>query len=270
MTKIKQQPALVVVFLTSVLLVIDLFLPWQEVDGKQTSGFHGVGIAAMVFVAFVVVESSLQACGVIKKIPIPPPILILLPSFAALILIAIRFSVDSDGRQPAAWTGLALGLILVAAAILNALVLIKMTLHLRKVMKAQKTGSVAGAASTAAAKPAASAAKPPDTEAATGGGASCDGDWALTMDTPMGTQHMTLTLMSQGSELSGKADTPFGDQEFEGGIVKGDNIAWEVEATTPMPMTLTFKATISGDDLRGTANVAGMGETVFTGTRIKN
>src|SRR3954452_6791728 len=97
--------------------------------------------------------------------------------------------------------------------------------------------------------------------------ASCNGDWAITMDTPMGVQQLTLTLKSDDGELSGKADTPFGVQEFDGGVVKGDNIAWQIDVTTPMPMTLTFKASIIGDKLGGTAEVAGMGEAPFEGVR---
>lgn len=264
MTKIKQQPALFTVFVTSVLLVIDLFLPWQEVAGKQTSGFHGLGIAAMVFAAFVVVESTLQARGVIKKIPVPPAILILLPSLLALILVVVKFFVDSDGRQPAAWVGLALAIALYAAAVLNALPLIRMAIQMRKITTANKAGRAASA--VPAPKVAAGQKTAGPTSAA---GASCDGEWAVVMQTPMGVQEITLTLSSVAGELTGKADTPFGVQEFGGGVVKGDNIAWEIDVTTPMPMTLTFKATIIGDQLGGTAEVAGMGESPFEGTRIK-
>jgi hypothetical protein len=266
-TKIKQQPALFVVFVTSVLLVVDLFLPWQEIDGKQTSGFTGVGIAAMIFVAFIVVESTLQARGVVKKIPVPPAILILLPSLLALILVVVKFFVDSEGRQSAAWVGLALAVALHAAAVVNALPTIKMGIRMRRMMKEAKSGAVPAAKPAAKKQPAAkkkAAAKP---GAATSQGASCDGDWAITMETPMGRREMTLTLSSQGSELSGRADTPFGVQEFDGGVVNGDDISWEIDVTTPMPMTLTFKATVAGDRLNGTAEVAGMGESPFEGVR---
>jgi hypothetical protein len=262
-TKIKQQPALFVVFVTSALLVFDLFLPWQEIDGTKTSGFHGIGIAAMVLVAFVVVESTLQARGIVKKIPVPPSMLILLPSLLALVLIVTKLFVDSEGRQPAAWAGLALGVILVVAAVFNALALIKMGIQMRKMMKAAKAGAIPAATPTATRTPVQQAKAP-----AAPGGASCDGDWSVTMDTPMGVQRLTLTLVSQGSELTGRADTPFGDQEFYGGSVNGDNIAWEIEVTTPMPMTLEFKATVSGDNLKGLAEVAGMGGSSFEGTRL--
>jgi hypothetical protein len=266
-TKIKQQPALYAVLLTSVLLVLDLFLPWQDVDGKHTSGLHGIGIAAMIFAAFVAVESALQARGEVKKIPVPPAILILLPSLLALIVVAIKFFVDSDGRQPAAWVGLALAVGLYAAAVFNALPLIKMGLQMRKMMKAHKAGLAAAPAPAPAPAKAASSKKAAAKPVAAG--ASCDGDWAITMETPMGAQEMTLRLLSVGGELTGKADTPFGVQEFDGGVVKGDNIAWEIDVTTPMPMTLTFKATIIGDRIGGTAEVVGMGESPFEGTRIK-
>jgi hypothetical protein len=97
--------------------------------------------------------------------------------------------------------------------------------------------------------------------------ATCDGDWNITAETPMGTQNLTLTLVSDGQSLTGSADTPMGTQAFENGSVDGDQLAWKVKVRKPMPMTLRFKATVAGDTIDGTVAAGPLGESPFHGTR---
>ena len=98
--------------------------------------------------------------------------------------------------------------------------------------------------------------------------ANCDGDWNITAETPMGTQNLTLTLVSDGTSLSGSADTPMGEQSFDGGTIDGDQLAWQVKVRKPMPMTLKFKATVAGDAIDGTVKAGPLGESEFHGTRV--
>ena len=94
-----------------------------------------------------------------------------------------------------------------------------------------------------------------------------DGTWKLTLQSPMGPQDATLTLRSDGDRLSGQAETPFGDKDFDDGSIDGDQLSWSVKTLKPMPMTVKFQATVDGDSMSGTAKAGAFGTFEFTGTR---
>ena len=48
---------------------------------------------------------------------------------------------------------------------------------------------------------------------------SADGAWNVTINSPMGAQQATMTLVTDGSSLSGKMEGAQGTQEFAGGTV---------------------------------------------------
>lgn len=96
---------------------------------------------------------------------------------------------------------------------------------------------------------------------------SADGDWKVTMNSPMGSQEATLTLKADGSSLSGKIVGPQGTQEFDGGSVDGDQLAWKVSLTQPMPMNLEFSAKVDGDAIRGDVKLGAFGNATFEGQR---
>jgi aerobic carbon-monoxide dehydrogenase large subunit len=97
--------------------------------------------------------------------------------------------------------------------------------------------------------------------------AGADGTWNVTMDTPMGAQQMTLTLATNGNELSGKLGSPQGEMEFTGGTVDGDNLAWTVSIEQPMPMQIETTATVDGDTLTGESKLGAFGTAKLNGTR---
>jgi hypothetical protein len=99
-------------------------------------------------------------------------------------------------------------------------------------------------------------------------GSGIDGRWHCTMDTPMGAQAVMLTLSTEGGELSGEAESPFGTQSFSGGTVTGRAIAWHLSVTSPMAIELDFRATVEGDRLDGVVVAGPFGENAFEGTRV--
>lgn len=96
---------------------------------------------------------------------------------------------------------------------------------------------------------------------------SADGSWDCTINSPMGAQQATLTLVTDGSTLSGIMAGAQGTQEFAGGTVDGDNLQWEVQMTSPMPMTLEISATVAGDTISGNVKLGAFGNASFEGTR---
>ena len=96
---------------------------------------------------------------------------------------------------------------------------------------------------------------------------SADGKWNVTINSPMGAQQAELTLVTDGGSLSGSMAGPQGTQEFSGGTVDGNNLAWVVDMTSPMPMKLETTATVDGDNISGNVKLGAFGEATFTGTR---
>lgn len=96
---------------------------------------------------------------------------------------------------------------------------------------------------------------------------SADGSWNCTINSPMGAQQATITLVTDGGSLSGKMEGSQGTQEFSGGTADGDNLEWVVEMTSPMPMKLEISATVDGDSISGNVKLGAFGDATFSGTR---
>ncbi|MFV2089684.1 MAG: hypothetical protein ACC642_03430 [Pseudomonadales bacterium] len=96
---------------------------------------------------------------------------------------------------------------------------------------------------------------------------SADGTWNTTMNTPMGAQNGTMTLSTEGGALSGKLVSPQGEIDLEDGTIDGDNLTWKANITSPMAMTLEFRAKVDGDSMNGDVKLGAFGNATFTGTR---
>lgn len=94
-----------------------------------------------------------------------------------------------------------------------------------------------------------------------------DGNWNLTMTTPMGERKATLSLRASGGTLTGTQGAEGNSTEIFDGTVNGGNVAWKVSITNPMPLTLDFSGTVSGDSISGEMGIGPMGSFPFTGTR---
>jgi hypothetical protein len=94
-----------------------------------------------------------------------------------------------------------------------------------------------------------------------------DGNWNITMSTPMGDRNTTLTLKSSGGALSGSQTAEGNSTDIFDGTVSGDDVAWKVSITNPMPLTLEFTGKISGDSISGDMGIGPMGSFPFKGTR---
>jgi hypothetical protein len=94
-----------------------------------------------------------------------------------------------------------------------------------------------------------------------------DGTWNLTMSTPMGERNTTLSLKSSGGTLTGTQGADGNSTEIFDGTVNGDDVAWKVSITDPMPLTLDFSGKVAGDSISGEMGIGPMGSFPFTGTR---
>lgn len=93
------------------------------------------------------------------------------------------------------------------------------------------------------------------------------GTYNIEINTPMGAQSGTLTLVQDGDGLTG-AMAAMGDEvEVQNGRVENGAALWEVSITKPMPMTLEFSGTLSGDALSGKVKLGAFGESDFNATK---
>jgi hypothetical protein len=97
--------------------------------------------------------------------------------------------------------------------------------------------------------------------------ADVDGTWNCTMTSPMGSGSLTLTLATEGSDLSGTLVSDQGTMEFTGGTVDGNDLSWTVSVTQPMPIEIQTTATIEGDTLTGESKLGSFGTAQLAGTR---
>jgi hypothetical protein len=94
-----------------------------------------------------------------------------------------------------------------------------------------------------------------------------DGNWNLTMTTPMGERQATLSLKAEGGTLTGSQGAEGNTAEIFDGTVNGDAVSWKVSITNPMPLTLEFTGTVAGDSINGEMGIGPMGSFPFTGAR---
>jgi hypothetical protein len=94
-----------------------------------------------------------------------------------------------------------------------------------------------------------------------------DGNWNITMTTPMGERKATLTLTNSGGTLTGTQGADGNSGEIFDGTTAGDDVAWKISITNPMPLTLAFSGKVSGDSMSGEMGIGPMGSFPFTGTR---
>jgi hypothetical protein len=94
-----------------------------------------------------------------------------------------------------------------------------------------------------------------------------DGTWDITMSTPMGDRKATLTLKSDGGTLTGTQGADGQSGPIFDGTTSGDDVAWKVSITNPMPLTLAFTGKVEGDAISGEMGIGPMGSFPFKGVR---
>lgn len=97
--------------------------------------------------------------------------------------------------------------------------------------------------------------------------AAVDGDWEVTVKSPMGDQKSVLTINSNGDSFTGKMQGSLGSMDIANGSVSGNTLSWKMDMTVPMPMTLDCTATVDGDSISGEVKAGAFGSMPVSGTR---
>ena len=96
---------------------------------------------------------------------------------------------------------------------------------------------------------------------------SVDGNWNITVNSPMGAQPSTLSLKADGGALTGTQSAQGATSNIADGKVDGDTVTWSNAITTPFPMTLEFTGKVEGDTLNGSVKAGAFGSSPLTGVR---
>lgn len=97
--------------------------------------------------------------------------------------------------------------------------------------------------------------------------AAVDGEYEVTVKSPMGDQQSVLTVKSDGGSFTGNMAGAMGSMAIEGGTVDGNKLSWKMDMTVPMPMTLECSATVDGDSISGQVIAGAFGSMGMSGTR---
>ena len=95
---------------------------------------------------------------------------------------------------------------------------------------------------------------------------SADGNWKITINTPMGAQEVTASITTSGDTFTGKTEGRMGASDISG-TVSGNTLTWSAAITQPMPMTLEFEATVDGDKMSGNVKLGAFGNAPLSGVR---
>jgi hypothetical protein len=94
-----------------------------------------------------------------------------------------------------------------------------------------------------------------------------DGDWNLTMNTPMGSREVKANLVQTGGVLGGEFKGDQGSAPVTG-TIDGDAVAFKATVNGPMgQMELSFTGALDGDKVSGNVAFGSFGSGTFSGAR---
>lgn len=96
------------------------------------------------------------------------------------------------------------------------------------------------------------------------------GDWELNVESPQGSQTVTLTIKLDGEKATGSLTSMIGSMPITGTVAGGKlDVSGNLEAQG-MALTLALSGTIAGDTVNGSMKVGEFGEYLFSGKRASS
>jgi len=96
---------------------------------------------------------------------------------------------------------------------------------------------------------------------------AADGNWNLVIETPMGQRQATLSVKTEGSQLTGSQSAEGRSIDIFDGAAKGNEVSWKVAINDPMDMTLEVTGAVDGDQMSGSVKLGPFGDSQFSGSR---
>jgi aerobic carbon-monoxide dehydrogenase large subunit len=93
-----------------------------------------------------------------------------------------------------------------------------------------------------------------------------DGDWKMTLSTPMGPQEMTGHFETDGQALAGYLSSAEGQMDFTGSV-EGNSLKFDLKVEKPMKITLKYNLVVAGDKISGKCKMGIFGSAKVSGHR---
>jgi imidazolonepropionase-like amidohydrolase len=102
-----------------------------------------------------------------------------------------------------------------------------------------------------------------------GATAAMGGTWRITIESPQGTQAVTMTVNQTGNSFTGRiSGLPTGDLAISDGAIAGSKATWSTGLTMgAQTLTLSFTGDIAGNRITGTIGLGAMGNATFSGDK---
>ena len=97
--------------------------------------------------------------------------------------------------------------------------------------------------------------------------ANIDGDWDVTVNSPMGAQKMKVTAKAEGDTLTGSLSSAMGSTPISNGTINGDEFSFDAQITEPFAISVTVNGAVAGDELKGTVKTQSFGTFPMKGVR---
>lgn len=100
--------------------------------------------------------------------------------------------------------------------------------------------------------------------AITASAADISGTWKGTADTPAGSVERTFVFKVDGTKVTGETTSQmFGKSQIEDGKIDGDNLSFVITANFQgNEAKISYKGKVSGDNIKLTATIPGMDQTI--------
>jgi hypothetical protein len=79
---------------------------------------------------------------------------------------------------------------------------------------------------------------------------------------------MTIQLLRDGDNVTGRIDSPMGGEVISDGKVAGDKFTWTMKVSKPMPIKLSFDVNVEGTQMTGKVKLGFFGSAALTGHRV--
>jgi len=94
-----------------------------------------------------------------------------------------------------------------------------------------------------------------------------DGDWNLTMNSPMGARPVSANFKTEGETISGEFKGDQGAAPVTG-TANGNDVAFAATVAGPMgQLELKFTGTLDGDSISGNVQFGAFGSGTFSGSK---
>jgi hypothetical protein len=94
----------------------------------------------------------------------------------------------------------------------------------------------------------------------TGGAQEVDvtGDWEITIESPQGVRVIPITFAQEGATVTGTTEMRMGAVEIQDGKIEGTTLTFKIVMSRgERTMEQAFTATVAGDTMEGTMEMAG-------------